>query len=80
MNNINHAEIHVPEYNEAKWMDGASLNYMQQALEGIGNGFDWSKTEQGEDYWKTVYKKLYIMCKHMEVYSVMKRLNGGNCE
>lgn len=70
-------EIVVPEYKEGKWMEGARLEYMIKARDGIKTGFDWSKTKQGFDYWKEVYTKLYIMCKHMEIYAVFKRLKGG---
>lgn len=67
-------EIVVPDYEEAKWMEGARYEYMCKARDGILKAFNWAKTPQGVEYWKTAYTKLYIMCKHMEVYMVMRRL------
>ncbi len=70
-------EIVVPEYEEAPWMEGARLEYMKRARDGIKEAFSWKDTEQGHAYWEEVYTKLYIMCKHMEIYAVFKRLSGG---
>ena len=46
-------DIEVPEYKEAKWMPGARYEYMCKARDGIKNAFDWNKTDQGFEYWKT---------------------------